>query len=254
MLNLEEFGGKLEGVITAAKEKGVEEMLCVGVTWDTIDQVKEIAERFENIHCSVGIHPCDCEGEIVERDKIIAAANHPKVVAIGETGLDYFRLEENAEQEKQIQQQSFRNQIQAAIEVDKPLIIHTRAAADDTIRILQEENAERCRGVLHCFTETWEMAQQALELGFYISISGIVTFKKADQIKDVASKVPLNRLLVETDAPYLAPVPHRGKQNHPGLTRYVAEYIAELRGISYAEVAEQTTQNYFELFKGAQRG
>lgn len=246
-------GEDLTEVMAQAKAHDVHHMLCVGVTLEGFPQVLKIAKANDNIACSVGVHPCDVGDQAVTAATIAELAADTKVVAIGETGLDYFRLEEDDQAAREVQQLSFSNQISAAIQVDKPLIIHTRAAKQDTLAVLRESQADRVGGVMHCFTEDWEMAEAALELNFYISISGIVTFKKADQVKEVAKRVPLDRLLVETDAPYLAPVPFRGKENRPAYVRYVAEAIAELRGISFETLAEQTTENYFNLFKGAAR-
>jgi TatD DNase family protein len=182
---------------------------------------------------------------VVAQEALVAAAAHPKVVAIGETGLDYYRLQGDLEW----QRERFRTHIRAARETGKPLIIHTRSAAADTIRIMQEEDAAEAGGVMHCFTESWETAAQAMEMGFHISFSGIVTFKNAGALKEVARRVPLDRLLVETDAPYLAPVPHRGKVNRPGWVRFVAEEVARLREAPFEEIAQATTDNFFRLFQ-----
>jgi TatD DNase family protein len=195
----------------------------------------------------VGVHPDTQEGEEPDQERLISLANHPKVVAIGETGLDYYRLEGDLEW----QRERFRTHIRAARHTNKPLIIHTREAAADTLRILEEEGAGEAGGVFHCFTETLAVAEAALRLGFHISFSGIVTFKNALQIKEVASFVPLDRILVETDAPYLAPVPHRGKLNHPALVRHVAEEVARLKGIDIEALAQATTTNFFRLFGAA---
>ena len=244
-------GRHLEAVMLAAQQHDVQQMLCVCVDLDIFERVLAIAKEHPNVHCSVGVHPCDIGDTPITKEQIAHLAMAPEVIAIGETGLDYYRLESDEEEKKRKQHAAFRAQIQAAIGVNKPLIIHTRAAQADTIRLLREEGADRCQGVMHCFTEDFAMAEEAIELGFYISISGIVTFKNALQVQEVAKRVPLNRLLIETDAPYLAPVPYRGQENQPAYVRYVAEYIAELRGISFEEVAENTTENYFTLFKGA---
>jgi TatD DNase family protein len=210
-------------------------------------RVLALAETHPNLFASVGVHP-DYEN-LAEPDAVQLAslARHPRIVAIGETGLDYFRLKGDLEW----QRERFRQHIRAARECGKPLIIHTRAAADDTLRIMAEEGAERVGGVMHCFTESWEVAQRAMEMNFYISFSGIVTFKNAVALKDVARKIRLERMLIETDSPYLAPVPHRGKINEPAFVRHVAEEIAALRGIGMEEVAAATTANFFNLFKAA---
>lgn len=206
-----------------------------------------VAEAYDNFYASVGVHP-DYEDEPdFTEDQLVELAAHPKVVAIGETGLDYFRLTGDLEW----QRKRFRTHIRAAIRAQKPLVIHTRNAAEDTLRIMQEEHAEQVGGVMHCFTESLEVALAAIELGFYISFSGIVTFKNAVALKGVAKALPLDRILVETDSPYLAPVPFRGKLNQPAYVRYVAEEIANLRGISYQEVEQATTENFFRLFKDA---
>jgi TatD DNase family protein len=206
-------------------------------------KVLALAEAHENFFASVGVHP-DHEAEAVESARLVELAAHPKVVAIGETGLDYHRLSGDLEW----QRQRFRTHIRAARKCHKPLVIHTRDAAEDTLRIMREEGAGEVGGVMHCFTETQEVADGALALGFHISFSGIVTFKNATQLKEVARRVPLERLLVETDSPYLAPVPHRGKTNRPGLVRHVAEEVARLRGIAFEDLAEATTRNFFRLF------
>jgi len=207
-------------------------------------QVLALAEQHANIYASAGVHP-DYEGvEEPDVSRLVALARHPRVIAIGETGLDYFRLKGDLEW----QRERFRTHIRAARESGKPLIIHTREAAADTLRLMQEEKAFEAGGVMHCFTETWEVAEAALAMGFYISFSGIVTFKNAKQIKEVAQRVPLERILIETDAPYLAPVPHRGKLNQPAYVKHVAEEIAMLRGLSLNEVGDQTTENFMKLF------
>jgi TatD DNase family protein len=246
LLDPRTYDGKPELAIAAAEKEGVGHMLCVCVDLETFPQVLSIAERYPNVAATLGLHPNEKVSSEPSVNDLLALAKHPKVVGIGETGLDYFRTEADAIDG---QQQRFRTHIQVAKTLAKPLIIHTRMARADTIRIMREEEAQEVSGVMHCFTEDWEMAQQALDLNFYISFSGIVTFKNAIELQDVAKKVPLDRMLIETDSPYLAPVPHRGKPNEPAFVRYVAEFIAELRGISYAEIAEQTTTNFFNLFK-----
>ena len=230
-----------------AEQNSVDKFLCVAIDWETYPEVLKIAEDHKNVFASIGVHPNHNEGHEPSIDDLLEKAKHPKVVAIGETGLDYFRSEGDIEW----QRDRFRTHIVAAKQCQKPLIIHTREAREDTIRILQEENAAEAGGVMHCFTETWEMAQAAMEMNFYISFSGIVTFKTALELKEVAKKVPMDRMLIETDSPYLAPVPHRGKQNQPAYVKLVAEYIAELRGISVEEVAEQTSDNFYRLFSSA---
>ena len=221
--------------------------LCVSVNLENFPRVLAVAERHENIFASVGVHP-DYEGvEEPDAARLAELAQHPKVVAIGETGLDYFRLTGDLEW----QRQRFRNHIEAARLSGKPLIIHTRQAAADTLRLMEECSAVDVGGVMHCFTETYEVAEAAMAMGFYISFSGIVTFKNATALKEVAQRVPLDRILIETDAPYLAPAPHRGKLNQPGYVRHVAEELARLRGVSLEEIAEATSQNFSRLFKVA---
>jgi len=241
-IDLSPFDGDLAKAISAAKELGVVHMLCVCVEMENFADVIRIAEQFPEVHASVGKHPDEHEGSEPTVEILVEKAKHPKVVAIGETGLDYYR-----DHNKSIQMQRFAVHIQAAKQAAKPLIIHTRQAQKDTIALLKSEQAGP--GVFHCFTEDYDMAKQGLDLGFYISFSGIVTFKNAQMLKEVVKKLPLDRILVETDAPYLTPVPFRGKANHPGYTRYVAEYIAELKGLSYEEVAAATTRNFEELFR-----
>lgn len=221
--------------------------LCVSVTLDKFPEVLSLAEQFDNFYASVGVHPDYENIEEPSVDALVRLAQHPKVVAIGETGLDYFRLTGDLEW----QRKRFRTHIRAAILAGKPLIIHTRSAAGDTLRIMQEEGAHQVGGVMHCFTESLEMAEAAIEMGFYISFSGIVTFKNATQLKEVAQAIPLDKILVETDSPYLAPVPFRGKTNQPAYVKYVAQEIANLRGINLEAVTQATTQNFFTLFKHA---
>lgn len=247
-LNFPEFTENMPAVLQAMRDNGVNHALCIGVTLEKFPQVLAIAEAYENIWASVGIHPDNENVEEADVERLLTLADHPRVVGIGETGLDYFRLTGDLEW----QRDRFRRHIRAAIACGKPLVIHTRNAAEDTLRIMREEGADRCGGVMHCFTESQEVADQAMELGFYISLSGIVTFKNAVALKDVAKNIPLDRMLVETDSPYLAPVPFRGKTNQPAYVRHVAEHIADLRGISLDKVAAATTENFFRLFKQAQ--
>lgn len=246
-LNFPELAENLPAIKNAMQENEVGHALCISVTLPDFPQVLALAEANENFYATVGVHP-DYE-DIAEPtvDDLIRLANHPKVIGIGETGLDYFRLTGDLEW----QRMRFRTHIRAAIACNKPLIIHTRNAAADTIRIMQEEGAQQVGGVMHCFTESLDVAMEAISLGFYISFSGIVTFKNATAIKEVAKHVPLNRILVETDSPYLAPIPFRGKTNQPGYVKYVAEEVAKLRDISFDELANATTQNFFNLFKHA---
>lgn len=243
-LDLEPFDGELANVLQLAGDNGVGRFLCVAIDRGNIPDVIAIAERFDNVYASVGVHPNEDEDGEVTAAELVALANHPKVIAIGETGLDYFR----SEGELSWQQQRFRNHIAAARECNKPLIIHSREARADTLRLMREEGAEAVGGIMHCFVEDWDTARQALEMGFYISFSGIVTFRNAEALREVARQVPIERLLVETDSPYLAPMPHRGKSNQPAYVRHVAEFLAELRGVSFEELSARTTDNFNRLF------
>jgi len=246
-LNFPELLANLPAIKQSMQANEVGHALCISVTLPDFPQVIALAETNANFFASVGVHP---DYENIEEPTVaglLALADHEKVVAIGETGLDYFRLTGDLEW----QRTRFRTHIQAAIQCGKPLVIHTRNAAADTLRIMREENAQKIGGVMHCFTESLEVALEAIELGFYISFSGIVTFKNAVAIKEVARQVPLNRMLIETDSPYLAPIPYRGKTNQPSYVKHVAEEIAKLRGISFEEVATTTTENFFQLFKHA---
>ena len=244
-LDFPELAGRLDAVVAAMREHQVSHALCINVTLQDFPQVRAIAERFDHIYGTVGVHPDYPDVPEVGVEELVRLAGHPKIVAIGETGLDYYRIRENNDW----QRERFRTHIRAARRCGKPLVVHTRDASADTLRIMREEEASDIGGVMHCFTGDWETAQAAMDLGFYISFSGIVTFKNALALKEVARQVPLERMLVETDSPYLAPVPHRGKTNEPALVRYVAAEIARLRGIDVGQVSEQTTKNFFNLFK-----
>lgn len=235
-------------IIARAKAVGVCHFINIGVNLADFPRVLAIAEKFPEVSASFGLHPNDAD-EPADFDTLVRLASHPKVVGIGETGLDYYR----STGDLSWQRDQFRLHIQAAKALKKPLIIHTREAQSDTLAILKEENAGEVGGVMHCCTETWDVAKAAIDLGFYISISGIVTFKNAEVIQNTAKHVPLDRLLIETDAPYLAPVPHRGKTNEPAFVHHTAAYLAALRGISFDALAEATTTNFFHLFKGAAR-
>lgn len=242
-LDLTPYDGRLEGALTHAAELGVTHLLCVCIDLENFPAVLDIAQHYPQVYASVGVHPNEDEQEVTA-ETLADLAKHPKVIAIGETGLDYFRSEGDLEW----QRDRFRNHIQAAKSTGKPLIIHSRDARQDTLRIMEEQGADQVGGVMHCFVDDWETARKAIEMGFYISFSGIVTFKSATELKEVAKKVPADRLLVETDSPYLAPVPFRGKSNEPAFVRYVAEHLAELRGTSLETIAAQTTENFFRLF------
>ncbi|MFC1073547.1 YchF/TatD family DNA exonuclease [Pasteurella multocida] len=244
-LDYENLHSSVDDVVNKAMEREVKHLLAVGVTLTRFEQIYATLAKFKNVSLACGVHPLDLDDEPFDADRLLKLANDPKVVAIGETGLDYYYSAEN----KTTQQAIFANQIQIANQLNKPVIVHTRSAREDTIRLLAENHADKCGGVLHCFTENWDMAKKGLDLGLYISLSGIITFKNAEEIRDVARRVPLDRLLIETDSPYLAPVPYRGKQNQPAYVREVCGYVATLKGVSFEEFAQLTTQNFERLFK-----
>lgn len=259
-INFPDLAVRTPEILANMREAGVGHAMCISVTLERFPEVLALAEQHENLFATVGVHPdyevgaVDAEDPddvpVVEPDvaTLVRLGQHPKVLAVGETGLDYYRLSGDLEW----QRERFRTHIRAAKQLGKPLVIHTRSSAEDTLRILKEEGAEEVGGIFHCFTESWEVAQQGLDLGFHLSFSGIVTFKNAVALKEVAAKAPLERILVETDSPYLAPVPYRGKTNEPAYVKYVAAEIAQLRGISPEAVAEATTANFFRLFPSAQ--
>ncbi len=243
-LDFPELADNLPAILETMRDNDVGAALCISVTLEDFPKVLALAEQHENLFASVGVHPDYPDLREPTVAELVELASHPKVVAIGETGLDYYRLTGDLEW----QRERFRVHIRAARQSGKPLIIHTRSASADTLRLMQEERAAEAGGVMHCFTESWEVAQGALEMGFHISFSGIVTFKNAKDLKDVARQVPLDRLLVETDSPYLAPVPYRGKTNQPGWVKHVAEEVARLQNRTFADVAAATTSNFFKLF------
>lgn len=243
-LNFPELAGRMDDALALMRENGVTHALCVSVTLQEFPQVRALAERYPQIYGSVGVHPDYPDVPVVREEELVALADHPKIVAIGETGLDYYRIKGDLDW----QRERFRIHIRAARRCGKPLIIHMREAAADILRIMEEEGAGEAGGVMHCFTGGWEEARAAIELGFHISFSGIVTFKNAEALREVARKVPLERMLVETDSPYLAPVPYRGKTNEPGLVKYVAEEIARQRNLPLEELALITSRNFFKLF------
>lgn len=243
-INFPELADNLDEVLANMRANQVTHALCVSVDLGKFPQILSLAEQHDNIYASVGVHPDHELEDEPTQSELVRLAQHPKVVAIGETGLDYYRLQGDLEW----QRMRFRTHIRAAVECNKPLIVHTRSASADTLRLMQEEGADQVGGVMHCFTESLEVAQAAIEMNFYISLSGIVTFKKALELKEVASRIPLERMLIETDSPYLAPVPFRGKLNQPGYVKYVAEEIAKLRGITADEVGEATSANFRKLF------
>ena len=244
-IDFEEYAGRIPQILEEMARNQVTHALCVCVNLADFPRVLALAESHFQLFASVGVHPDQIEDASPTVNDLVERARHPKIVAIGETGLDYYRQNGDLEW----QRARFRTHIRAARECGKPLIIHTREAGEDTLRIMREEGASETGGVMHCFTETLELARAAIDLNFYISFSGIVTFKNALAIKELAKSVPLERMLIETDSPYLAPVPQRGKTNQPGWVRHVAEEIARLRGISLEAVAKATSANFFRLFK-----
>lgn len=248
-LNFPDLVKDIDQHLAQMEENKVSHALCVSVDLENIPQIFALVEEHEHLFASVGVHPSHEDGEEPTVARLVELAQWEKVIAIGETGLDYHWHKD----EPEWQRQRFRHHIQAAKQTGLPLIIHTRSSAADTLRLMREEEAGSVGGVMHCFTENWEVAQEALDLGFYISLSGIVTFKTALELQEVARRLPLDRLLIETDAPYLAPVPFRGKMNHPALVRHVAEFLADLRDISVTELAAATTDNFFRLFARAQK-
>lgn len=243
-LDLTAHNGDLNRALQAANAQDVQRFLCVCIDLEHFPNLITIAEQHTQVWTTLGLHPTEITAQEPTVEQLITLASHPKVIGIGETGLDYYRCEGDT----QWQRQRFRNHIRAAVALQKPLIIHSRMAPSDTINILKEEKAETVGGVLHCFTESWEMAQAALDIGFYISFSGIITFTNAKDLREVASKVPLASLLIETDSPYLAPVPFRGKSNEPAYVRYVAETLATLKQVDLSTVAKHTTENFCRLF------
>lgn len=246
-LKLDNYDEQLEAAIQAAAERDIQQLLCVGISVNNRKAVVEIAERFPQVVASVGIHPLDVKEGVATVEDLIEWSQHDKVVALGESGLDYYYTQDD----KALQQESFAIHLQAAAQTQLPVIVHTRDAREDTLALIKEHGSESSAGVLHCFTESWEMAEKAIDMNYMISISGIVTFKNAHELKDVAKRIPLDRLLVETDSPYLAPVPYRGKPNEPKYVREVAEYVAELKQISFEALAEATTENFYRLFPKA---
>lgn len=243
-LDFPELVEALPQLLDHMEQAGVSAALCAGVTLERFPAVLEIAHGHGHLYAAVGVHPDTREGAEADVATLVRLAADPKVVAIGETGLDYYRLEGDLEW----QRARFRIHIEAARRCAKPLIVHTRAAKEDTLRILDEAGGAKVGGVFHCFTEDRETAWKAIDLGFHISFSGILTFKNAQSLRDIAAELPLDRLLVETDAPYLAPAPHRGRTNEPAFVRHVAEELARLRGVSLEAIAEATTDNFCRLF------
>jgi len=243
-IDLTPYAGKFAAFMAQTLASGVQQMLCVCINLADYPAMLALVAEYPQIAISVGVHPCEQNGEEPSLEQLVTLAEHPKNVAIGETGLDYYR----AEGDRTWQRDRFRCHIQAARAAHKPLIIHTRQAAGDTLRILREEQAEQVGGVLHCFGESWEVAREAMQMGFYISFAGVVTFKNAHRLREVAAKIPLDRLLIETDSPYLAPVPRRGKPNEPRYVRHVAEMLAEIRQLPVDDIIAHTGRNYQQLF------
>ena len=250
-INFETFTAQMPALLDRMQQRAVTHALCVSVDLETFPQVLDVATSHANVFASVGVHPDHEDVEEPDVERLIALSGHPKIVAIGETGLDYFRLEDRTVADMEWQRQRFRTHIRAARATGKPLIVHTRASAEDTLRLMREERADEIGGVLHCFTETWDVAQAALDMNFYISLSGIVTFKNAVALQDVARRVPADRLLIETDSPYLAPVPYRGKTNEPSYVADVGHFVAQLRDQTPEALGAMTTANFFRLFAHA---
>ncbi|MAZ87715.1 MAG: hydrolase TatD [Cellvibrionaceae bacterium] len=246
-LKLDKYEGDLQLALESAREVGVGKMLCVGISLDNRQAVTELAERHEDVVASVGVHPLDVESGLATEQQLVEWGAHPKVVALGESGLDYYYSDDS----KEVQQESFAVHLRAAGEAKLPVIVHTRDARQDTLDLIAEYGSQESAGVLHCFTESWEMAKAAMDMNYYVSLSGIVTFKNAEELRDVARKMPLDRLLVETDSPYLAPVPYRGKPNEPAYVKEVAQFVADLKGISYDKLCEITGDNFHRLFAKA---
>ena len=241
--------GEFARFMEETRAAGVDHMLCVSIDLEHYPAMARLVEPYAEVSISVGVHPNESGRRDPDVEELAGLAADPRVVAVGETGLDYFRLEPGDDPEWQ--RERFRTHVRAARRCGKPLIIHSRDAREDTLKILRDEGAEAVGGVMHCFTDTWELAQGAMELGFYISFSGIITFRNAAALREVAKKVPLERSLIETDSPYLAPAPHRGKGNEPRYVSLVAEKLAEIHGASTEAVVDITGRNFFDLFRDA---
>lgn len=247
-IDLSPYGGSLEAALDAARAEGVERFLCIGIDRANAPVVVDIAHRNPGVYASVGIHPCDLGDAVESVDLLCQLADDPLVVAIGETGLDYHYSRERAQE----QQESFHNHLRASARTGKPTVVHTREAREDTLALIREAADVEVGGVLHCFTESWAMARAALDLGFCISFSGIITFRNAAELREVVRQTPMERLLIETDSPYLAPVPHRGKRNEPRFVSAVAACVSEIKNIPVQEVAEITSSNFDKLFRPPQ--
>lgn len=248
-LDFPEFQARLPEVLANMVTSKVSHALCVSVDIPNFPKVRQLAEEHSNLYASVGVHPDYEDTPEPSIEFLVSEARHPKIIAIGETGLDYYRMGERSYESMDWQRERFRTHIRAAVASKKPLIIHTRSASADTLRILKEEGADQVGGVMHCFTESTEVAKAAMEMGFYISFSGIVTFKSAKDLQETCRQVPLERMLIETDSPYLAPIPYRGKTNEPAWVSKVGEFVANLKGVPVDEVAERTSYNFFQCFQ-----
>lgn len=246
-LDLSPYDGDFNAMLSAASERNIQKMLCVSIEMEQFKQMYAQIAPYSHIYASVGVHPLNTDGQVVSVDALLEETKRERIVAIGETGLDYYYQQDTVE----VQQDSFRNHLQASAQSGLPTIVHTRDAREDTLRIIRDSGDAEVGGVLHCFTENWEMAKAALDLNYMISFSGIVTFRNAEELRQVAKQVPLDRILIETDAPYLAPVPYRGKKNEPKYVVEVAQCIADLKGVSIDALAEQTTDNFHRLFSKA---
>ena len=244
-IDFPQFDGKFESILTEAKEMEIGYMLCVSVNIEDFPRILEMSRQHDEIYASVGVHPNTVDAEDPSVERLVELGSDPDVVAIGETGLDYFRSSGDLDW----QRDRFARHIEAGKKLNKPIIVHSRNAPEDTVRIMRECDAEDAGGVMHCFTGDYHMAKSAMDLGFYISFSGIVTFKNAADLAQVAKKIPMERMLIETDAPYLAPVPKRGKENQPAYVRHTAEFLADLKGMELEEFAKTTTDNFLHLFK-----
>ena len=249
-LDFPEFQARLPEVLANMKAANVSHALCVSVDLPDFPKVLKLAQDHAHLYASVGVHPDYEDTPEPTMDFLVdTAKKHSKIVAIGETGLDYYRMGDRSYESMEWQRERFRTHIRAALLAKKPLIIHTRSASEDTIKILKEEGAEGIGGVMHCFTESLDVARQAMEMGFYISFSGIVTFKSAKDLQETCKQVPLDRMLIETDSPYLAPIPYRGKTNEPAWVSKVGEFIANLKGVSLDQLAHSTTNNFYQCFQ-----
>ncbi|GGO87052.1 hypothetical protein GCM10011348_39340 [Marinobacterium nitratireducens] len=246
-LDLTPYNNDFDAMLAAAREASVDKLLSVSVDMASFPALYQSVESRDGIYASVGVHPLHSDEGLVDVEWLVAEAARPKVIAIGETGLDYYYDADSAS----LQQESFKRHLEAAAQAQLPVIVHTRDAREDTLRLIDAHGDSRSAGVLHCFTESLEMAMAAIEMNYFISFSGIVTFRNAEELREVARQVPLERMLIETDAPYLAPVPYRGKKNEPRYVPAVAQCLADLKGIRIEELAERTSENFFRLFRKA---